>query len=81
MLFNVGDLVKRTHPDYDHLVGVVVEVIDRGETVRKSRRAGGRGQYIPQLIIWVKWQRIRDMPGPTESYWVEDLQVISKYNK
>ena len=75
MLFNVGDLVKRTHPDYDHMVGVVVEVIDREEVGRRDR------QYVPQYVIWVKWQRIRDMPGPTESYWVEDLQVISKYNK
>ena len=82
LLFNVGDLVRRTHPDFNHMVGVVVEVVDRGEVVRNSRRAGGRGKYVPQLIIWVRWQlpKSREMES-AESYWIEDLQVISKYNK
>ena len=73
MIFSVGDLVKRTYPPYDYWLGIVVDVEVKKYKVYQSRP--------PQdlITIWVQWMNIPNaLSHEPESYWVEDLEVVSK---
>lgn len=74
MLFRVGDLVKRTTKPYDYWLGVVVKIEVTKKKLYKSRP--------PQDFhtIWVKWTipELLLKGVKPESYWVEDLVVVSK---
>ena len=78
MLFQVGDLVKRTHPPYDYWLGIVVDI-----EVKKYKLYQRRPPQ-DMTTIWVKWMNIGtpearlSMAWEPESYWAEDLQVVSK---
>ena len=69
MLFSVGDLVKRigTDPFVHHLTGIVIRV----EPVTSKKFPACKNH-----TIWVKW--LTPYIEEEESYWAEDLTVISK---
>ena len=74
MLFKVGDLVKRVYPRYDYLVGVVVR-IERIDSKAIKFPACKNQTYE---TIWVKWTNLPSgVNWEEESYWAEDLQVLS----
>lgn len=70
-MFKKGDLVRRTHHRYSHMVGVVVSVI------QNEMRRSSRHKNSPHLTIMVNWTQPTYISEP-EPYWVEDLEVISK---
>jgi len=68
----VGDLVKPVKP-YDYWLGIVVEV----ETVKKKLYKHRPNQEF--TTVWVKWTMpIAVANIEPESYWVDDLHVVSK---
>ena len=73
MIFSVGDLVKRTVKPYDYWLGIVVKI----DVIKKKlyKRQPPQDYYT----IWVKWMmpEVISKVKP-ESYWVEDLEVVSK---
>ena len=81
MLFRVGDLVKRTHPPYDYWLGIVVKI--ERMTSKAVKFPACKNQTYD--TIWVKWMNIGDtsegrlaIDWEPESYWAEDLSVVSK---
>ena len=78
MLFQVGDLVKRTHPPYDYWLGIVVRIETEQKRLYKSRPPQDHN------TIWVKWMNIGtpearlSIAWEPESYWAEDLTVVSR---
>ena len=69
-------MVKRTTKPYDYWLGIVVEV----ETVKKKLYKHRPPQDY--YTIWVKWTLANALANvEPESYWVEDLQVVSKVKK
>ena len=74
MLFKVGDLVKRTYPRYDYLVGIVVRIEKVGSKAIKFPACKNQTYET----IWVKWTNLPSgVSWEEESYWAEDLQVLS----
>lgn len=75
MLFKVGDLVKRTVKPYDYWLGVIVKI--ERITHKAVKFPACKNQTYD--TIWVKWttpaKLAREEP---ESYWAEDLTVVSK---
>ena len=75
MLFRVGDLVKRTQPPYDYWLGIVVKI----ETVTSKAIRFPACKNQTYDTIWVKWTTPNTIPDTEpESYWAEDLTVVSK---
>lgn len=66
-------MVKRTVKPYDYWLGIVVKIDVEKKKPYKNRVS----EYYH--TIWVKWT-IPDTLAHVgaESYWVEDLQVVSK---
>lgn len=75
MLFKVGDLVKRTQPPYDYWLGIVVKI----ETVTSKAIRFPACKNQTYDTIWVKWTSPAKLAEvDPESYWAEDLTVVSK---
>ena len=79
-IFSVGDLVKRTHPPYDYWLGIVIKI----ETISSKAIKFPACKNQTYDTIWVKWTNIATSEGrlsmgwEPESYWAEDLQIVSK---
>jgi len=76
MIFSVGDLVQRTVKPYNYWLGIVVKIDIIKKKLYKSRP--------PQdyYTIWVKWTLPETISkADPESYWVEDLTIVSKAKK
>ena len=75
MLFRVGDLVKRSTKRYDYLLGVIVKI--ERITHKAVKFPACKNQTYD--TIWVKWTTPATLVGEEpESYWAEDLTVVSK---
>ena len=75
MLFRVGDLVKRTTKPYDYWLGIVVKI--ERITHKAVKFPACKNQTYD--TIWVKWTTPNTIPDTEpESYWAEDLTVVSK---
>ena len=73
MIFSVGDLVKRTAKPYDYWLGIVVKIDVVKKKLYKSR------PHQDYYTIWVKWTLPEVISNvKPESYWVEDLTIVSK---
>ena len=79
-IFSVGDLVKRTLPPYDYWLGIVIKI----ETISSKAVKFPACKNQTYDTIWVKWMNIGtpearlSMGWEPESYWAEDLQIVSK---
>ena len=67
-------MVKRTHPPYDYWLGIVVK-IERVSSKAVKFPACKNQTYD---TIWVQWTNSNLYQAGAESYWAEDLKVISK---
>ena len=69
-------MVKRTVKPYDYWLGIVVKIDVVKKKLYKSR------PHQDYYTIWVKWTLPNALANvEPESYWVDDLQVVSKAKK
>ena len=66
-------MVKRTAKPYDYWLGIVVKIDVVKKKLYKSR------PHQDYYTIWVKWTLPEIISNvKPESYWVEDLEIVSK---